>query len=474
MNSLAFVEEKIASSGQYGDISEADRQIEMRISYAIAADSQPLGVAQSELSAAVKRAGLHFEGRPYPVCLRPLAITERFSEKVAHVAEQFVTLLDTAAELYCSDRGSRRLFPAYDAVAPLAISVPRPRPIVRVCRFDGLIAADGEFRILETNTEGPGGVIQNGLAGQIWARSDNPLIDDLKLDVFAQPYVRDPDSFFTELFAAHQAMTGQRLGRAAIVNYRGRFTNEVDWMLEGLQRHGVDAALLDAASLRRTLKGVTDPAGNHIDLAYNKLDVRDTIGEPEIDDYITACAAGEITSINPLIAQWILSDKAILALLSDDQFAANFTRAQRRLIRAHVPWTRFVTDGWTTDAERRRVDLIPYVTANREALVLKPSNGTRGENVMVGSFTTPVDWEHHLRRAATVPYVVQEYIRPPRLSVPHPFNGTVERMSYGLDTYVFGGKFAGFQARASLDPVMNVGKRGVLLPVAIARTGGVS
>jgi hypothetical protein len=472
MNKVAFVEERIATQDQYGDISDADREIEMRISYAVASDVQPLGVAQSELSATIKRAGLHFEGRPYPVCLRPLAITDRLSDNIAHVAERFVSLLDTAAELYCGDRGCRRLFPVYDAVAPLAVSLPPIRPIVRVCRFDGLIAADGEFRILETNTEGPGGVIQNGRAGRIWSRCNNPLIDDLELDVFVQPFVCDPDCFLKELFAAHFAMTGRRLERAAIVNYRGRFTNEVDWMLEGLNRHGVSAALLDAASLKRTLKGVTDAAGNHIDLAYNKLDIRDTIDAPEIADYLAASAAGEITSINPLIAQWILSDKAILALLSDDQFAANFTSMQRRLIRTHVPWTRFVTDGWTTDAEGTRVDLISYVEENRQSLVLKPSNATRGENVMVGCFTTPADWQCHLSRAASVPYVVQEYIRPPRLSVPHPLNGTVQRMSYGLDAYVFGGKFSGFQARASLDPVMNVGKRGVLLPVAITRTNG--
>jgi diaminobutyrate-2-oxoglutarate transaminase len=42
-------------------------------------------------------------------------------------------------------------------------------------------------------------------------------------------------------------------------------------------------------------------------------------------------------------------------------------------------------------------------------------------------------------------------------------------MVYGLDAYVFNGKLAGLQARASVDPVMNIGRRGVLLPVIAVR-----
>jgi ornithine cyclodeaminase/alanine dehydrogenase-like protein (mu-crystallin family) len=43
---------------------------------------------------------LEFEGRAYPVSIRPLAIPVRLAKSLAHSAEHLVTLLHTAANLY--------------------------------------------------------------------------------------------------------------------------------------------------------------------------------------------------------------------------------------------------------------------------------------------------------------------------------------------------------------------------------------
>jgi hypothetical protein len=434
-----------------------------------AADQKALAAAQARLSEAVAAGKLNFEGRPYPVSLRPLAITAQQAGEFAEIGERFVKLLDTAAALYRDEPAARDLFPAYRRVERYATALPKLNPITRICRFDGLIAPDGSYRILETNTDCPGGVIQNGLAGQVWSQIANPLTDGLALDVHTQPFVKNPDCFLIELLAAHQERTGRRAERASIVNFRGQFTNEIDWMLEGLNRLGVEATLVDAASLRRKANALFDPAGRSVELAYNKLDLRDIIDEPAVAEYLEATAAGEVTFLNPLICQWALADKAVLALLQDERFADCFTASDRALIKAHVPWTRFIRAGRTSGPDDRSVDLLPYVAENRETLVLKPSNATRGEGVLVGPETPPQQWLEQLARAANeTPYVVQEYIRAPSISAPHPVDGAVRPMWVGLDIYVYGGRFAGFQARASLDAVMNVGKRGILLPVAVA------
>jgi hypothetical protein len=428
-----------------------------------------LAAAQGRLSGAIAAGGLHFEGRPYPVSLRPLAISARQAREFAAIGERFVKLLDTAAEIYCNSREARRLFPAYRGVERYATSLPKLKPLTRICRFDGLIAPDGSYRIIETNTDCPGGVIQNGLAGRIWEQTANPLTDGLVLDSRAQPFVVDPDCFLLELLAAHRERTGRQADHACVVNFRGRFTNEIDWMLRGLNRLGVETTLVDAAALRRGSNGIVDPTGRSVELAYNKLDLRDIIDEPAVAEYLEAAAAGDITFLNPLICQWALADKAILALLHDGRFADCFSAAERAFIAAHVPWTRFVSAGRTNGPDGDPIDLLSWVAENRESLVLKPSNATRGEGVLVGRFTLPQQWQDQLARAANgTPQVVQEYIRAPCISAPHPADGTVEPMWIGLDIYVYGGRYAGFQARASLDPVMNVGKRGILLPVVVA------
>ena len=423
--------------------------------------------AQQRLTRVLGDAGLHFEGKPYPVCLRPYAMTNSEAKSVISVAERLVEILDIAAVIYCEDSRAQQLFPTCESVTTFIKALPKIRPLVRVCRLDGLIAADGTYRLLETNTDCPGGVIQNGMAARIWSGEVNPLTVGLDLDVTTQPFAVDSDCFLHELLNSHYLRTGQSAQRSLIVNYRGRYTNETDWMVRGLRRLGLDADLADAGQLSRGPGGLRDTFGKIVDLTYNKYELRDFINEPDVVPYMAAAAADEVTFVNPLIAQWVLADKAIFALLTDERFAEYFSASERDLIRRHIPWTRVVTGGTTTGPDGSRVDLQKYILEKRQSLVLKPVNGTRGEGVLIGCQTDDGTWRDCLCEALrTKPYIAQDYIEAPRIWTLHPDMGSMN-MASGLDVYVFGGHFAGFQARASIDPVMNIGRRGVLLPVAI-------
>ncbi|ASL48956.1 hypothetical protein bAD24_p01295 (plasmid) [Burkholderia sp. AD24] len=424
--------------------------------------------AQARLSRSVGDAGLNFEGRPYPVSLRPLPVTQQMSDSLADIGERFVALFDTVARLYCSEARVRDLFPAYRNMERYTLALPAMTPLVRICRLDGLFAADGRYQILETNTDCPGGVIQNALAAQIWARHDNPLTKGLALSVESQPFVQDADMFLKELLAAHFQRTGETAQSAAVVTYKGRFTNEVERMVSGLNRLGVSAWTVDAAELKRSNGRLVDSHGRRIDVAYNKLDLRDLIDEPEIDGYLQATANGEVTFLNPLICQWPLADKAVLALLSDPQYGHLLSAEERALCAKHIPWTRLLrAQTLSTDIHGETTDLLTYAIRNRNGLILKPTNATRGEGVLIGCNMSQPEWESALSLALRGgPHVLQQYIEAPKLLAPLPATGEIQQMSSGVDVYVYGGRFAGFQARASLDPVMNVGKRGILLPVA--------
>lgn len=449
-------------------ISQADARIERRLCEFATSDSTSIWEAQNELSSAIAEAGMHFEGRAYPVCLRPLAIDCDLANQLSATAEGVVKLLDVAADLYCCNEEVQSLFPAYNDLRHWITCLPKYRPIIRICRLDGLFGSDGHYKIIETNAEGPGGVIQNGLAAKVWSRLPNPLAQGLALDVSKQPFAKDPNCFVRELVSAYSAATGCDLRTAAVVNFRGRFTNEVDWIVKGLREVGVEASLLDVTEMKRTPRGLVGPDGELIELVYNKLDVREITESRETRDYLDACAAQEVISINSWISQWVLSDKAILAVLSDDRFSSHFSVEQVELIARHIPWTRLVEAGVTTDPERRRIELIGYIRENKDNLVLKPSNATRGEHVLAGRLTPSEVWEEHIARAARNPYVVQEYIRPGEVTALHLPSRSIKKMAYGIDCYVFGGRLAGFQSRASFDAVMNVGRSGILMPVAVA------
>ncbi|WP_025038551.1 hypothetical protein [Bradyrhizobium sp. DOA9] len=446
-----------------GDVNLA---IEDRIRTIGCHNAASLWSAQDQLASALANAGIHFEDRGYPLCLRPLTITPKKAFEMQIIAERFVQLLDVAAELYCCDIAVRDLFPSYNHLVHWTTRLPKRRPIVTVGRLDGLFAIDGHYKIIETNTEGPGGVVQTGLAANIWSNTSNPLTQDLPFERSKQRFKADPNTFVRELKAAYHAETGDELRSAAVLNFKGRYANEVDWIEKGLAAVSVKSQVLDIRALKRTSDGLFGPDGDAIQLTYNKVDVRDVMAAHECSEYLEACARQEVVSINPWIAQWILSDKAILALFSDPRFRSNFSSEHVSLIERHVPWTRVIRPGQTTDPDGRLVDLLEYIRLNQSRCVLKPSNATRGEGVQVGPLVTPSDWDKQLSEAANGSYVVQEYIHTGQLTALNLRRRSVEAMSWGLDCYIFSGQFAGFHARASADAVMNIGQRGILLPVA--------
>ncbi|RAW93684.1 diaminobutyrate--2-oxoglutarate transaminase [Photorhabdus laumondii] len=423
--------------------------------------------AQKSLSQKLVDGGLNFEGKNYPVSIRPLILSDNLIRQLASIGERFTEIFEKFAHAWVENVSIREYFPAYKKSEHYLFNLPNHTPLTRIFRLDGLFSEDGTYQILETNTDCPGGVIQNGIAGALWSEVSNPLLNGIEASADFQPFVQKPDLFLETLLETHRERTGEPARRAAIVTYKGRFGNEVTWMVNGLNRLGVPTEEIDASLLRRHNNKVIDPQGRVIDVAYNKLDLRDLIDEPEVEEYLTATFHGEVTFINPLICQWPLADKAIMAALSDPQMLFFLPEEEKDFCLKHIPWTRILRACQTTSPQGEQIDLVDWAIQERGTLVLKPSNATRGEGLLVGPFTAAQEWEATLRLAAQSDetWVIQRYIRGRVISAVHPDIGITDSMWSGVDTYVYGGRFAGFQARASFDPVMNVGRRGILLPV---------
>lgn len=425
--------------------------------------------SQRLLNQKLEARGLNFEGKSYPVSIRPLVLSSATVKTLAEIGERFSDIFDKFARAWIDHEAIREYFPVYRRSERFLFNLPNHTPLVRIFRLDGLFDEDGTYQVIETNTDCPGGVIQNGLAGAIWSDIANPLLHGVDARADFQPFVKDNDLFLKQLLETHQERTGAAANRAAIVTYKGQFKNEVSWMADGLNRLGIVTEIIDASLLKRRNNTLVNPDGQVIDLAYNKLDLRDLIDEPEVEEYLTAASHGEVTFINPLICQWPLADKAIMAVLSDRSMLSFLSEDDRAFCLKHIPWTRVVNAGQTTSPQGEPIVLIDWATTQREQLVLKPSNATRGEGLLIGRFTDAATWQQHLQHAlnSNESWIVQQYIRGHLISAVHPDSGISDSMWSGVDTYVYGGKFAGFQARASFDPVMNVGRRGIILPVAL-------
>ena len=402
--------------------------------------------------------GLRFEGRPYPVSLAPLLVDAAAAGRFARRAEALHRVLERALDVYRHEPHVRtQLFREYEPHARLALAVPDGQPPIRFARFDCVVGDDDRFRLLEANTACPGGVVQSPLATRLWLETDAARACLRGFRVHDEPLLADRLLFVRELVAAAREM-GVEPSCAAVVNLRGTYTNEVDRVARGLAELGLEADVRDAREFRCS-SGWPVADGRRHHLLVNKLDPLALIADRDTRGYRAAFRAGRACFATPGPAQLVSEDKAILALLTDERYAELFEPRERELVAAHVPWTRLVAPGRTRSPSGARVDLLTFVAANKEGLVLKPASSTRGEGVVIGRLASPARWLAALSAAMRRRHVVQEWL-------PH---GTVT-VGAGpahcvLGLFLFSGRFVGLHGRASVEPVVNVGRKGWIVPV---------
>ncbi|MFE4975088.1 hypothetical protein ACFRAR_23665 [Kitasatospora sp. NPDC056651] len=144
-----------------------------------------------------------------------------------------------------------------------------------------------------------------------------------------------------------------------------------------------------------------------------------------------------------------LHSKLTMGLLSEGR--PWMTEGERRLVERYLPWTRVLSER-KTEREGRQVDLLPFVLANREQLVLKAALGDCGKQVVLGRETDQAAWESAVGEAlASGPSIVQQFVRPQGCKVSLITDGSDEPQDVDvapvLGPLVFGGRPAGLFCR---------------------------
>ncbi|WP_077296912.1 hypothetical protein [Virgibacillus pantothenticus] len=107
------------------------------------------------------------------------------------------------------------------------------------------------------------------------------------------------------------------------------------------------------------------------------------------------------------------------------------------------------------------------VIINKDKLVLKVDNETRGSNIFIGKKTDSQTWSNLIYERKNQNYIIQEYTEIPQVKVPLIEDGNVEfvKRNFGIDMFILGGKFAGVVSRISQKDIINVGQGGFEQPV---------
>jgi hypothetical protein len=221
---------------------------------------------------------------------------------------------------------------------------------------------------------------------------------------------------------------------------------------------GFDCVIADPRQLEYRSGQLLVDGITPVHLIYKRVLISELVNREGLDHpVIRAVRDHAVCMVNPFRCK-LLHKKSSLAALSDEANAGLFSLEQRRAIQAHIPWTRNVTERYTT-YKGREIDLIPYLSRSKDEFVLKPNDEYGGKGIVLGWETGQSQWEVALQTALSEPYIAQERVAMPSEPYPSLVDGRVQIYNRWIDTnpYIWYGDFvSGCLTRLSTVELLNV------------------
>src|SRR2546425_285212 len=418
------------------------------------------GESQAALEAELRSRGLFFGERPLCTVLRPRFLAPEHYRFLRSRCAVLLRAFDRAYRAALTSDVVRRQFGLAEweeALVPEDPGFSDPSPTSRIDAF--YFPEQGDLRVTEYNAETPAGTAYNDALSEVFLAL--PVMRRV-LRRFDRRPVPARHGVLNALYEAYGQWGGGRGSRAAprigILDWREVPTySEFVLFAEYFRAHGLDVVIGDPreAELRN---GAFLLGGAPVDLIYKRVLLAELVARGGCDHaVIRAVRSGAVCMVNPFRCK-ILHKKASLAVLSDERNAKLFSVVERRAIDAHVPWTRTVAEQKTLHGGRK-VDLVPFILAQRDRLVLKPNDEYGGKGIVLGWEVDDAAWERAVGAALAEPTVVQEGGSIPNEPVPSPGGGRVTYADPILDTNPFachGAYVEGCLSRLSTAALVNV------------------
>ena len=395
---------------------------------------------------------------------RLIAAAEMIAEEhaVTHLATAVRKVVDRVfddAELRASHLGHFD-----DWAADVLALEPRRHENRTILRFDSFLSPHG-LHFVEVNGDIPMGTQSNDALVRI--------VQDLEIyPAFRDRYEVRPAlaniGFGGALMHSWRDQGGCATPRICILSHAGGLEDQNAqqdaWIL---QFTGFDATHAYAEDLEFR-DGKLRAKGRVVDVVYRALRVFDCLERrDELAPLLEAVRHDAVCMVNPFHSA-VVSNKSLFALLTDPSCSFGFTADEEQAIRAHVPWGRTVRDARSTDPQGKPVDLVEYILAHKDGLVLKPAHEAGGAGVCLGWTCSSSEWETAVADSLAVDSVVQcridvavsEY---PALEAGFP----VEKFYEDTDPFLFPHGYVAVLNRISAAEITNVSRGGSIVPTFV-------
>jgi hypothetical protein len=422
--------------------------------HALLEDDRQLAQASAELLAGAQPERCLTFG-PNPLCgvLRPHLLTPETYSRIQRVCSVLSGAMFRLADRMLEDPDLLDPMGLTPAELDLIRVDPGFRPVSPTTRLDSFMTDDAWY-FVEYNAETPAAIAYEDVLSELFL--ELPIMQAFQRQYRVSPLparhrLRDT------LLDAYRQWGGRERPVIAIIDWSGLPTaTEFELFARYFAESDLDALIAEPRELSydgHRLYARDTP----VDLVYRRVLTAELLGEPEVaEPLIQAYRNHHVCVVNSFRAK-LLHKKMIFALLSDDRYAHHFSSAERAAIAEHIPWTRQVTEGYSTYGDTR-IDLLPFIRDHRDRLVLKPNDEYGGKGVIIGWESSASEWEAALAEAAGSPHVVQERVPVARERFPIWRDGALDwpELSVDLDPYLFGTEVTGTLTRLSAAALLNV------------------
>jgi len=383
--------------------------------------------------------GLYFGKRPLCIVLRPHFYFEHDWRFLKQQLETLLTAFMKAHEA-CTTSDEKRaqlyLDPYEEELFRLDQSGPVPWSSSRLDTF--YVVDEQVLKVVEYNAETPAGIGYGDELGYVF--DSMPIMKRLaeRFDLTFNPCL---GNLHSALLSTYAEWGGREAPQIGILDWREVPTlNEHEISRIYFERRGTPSVLCDPRELEYR-DGHLYKDDFRIDIIYKRVLYSELIEQMGLDNAVVNAIRDRAVYMTNSPSAKLMAKKASLAFLSDEQNAHLFNKDQLAAIKTHIPWTRNVGD-CKTSYDGKQVDLLEFISANKDRLVLKPNDEYGGKGVVLGWECSQEGWDSTVHQAVETPHVVQERVPSVQRDFPMWLNGELDISPRYVDAdpYVFAGR----------------------------------
>jgi hypothetical protein len=413
-------------------------------------------LSQAQLTRQLHRRNLFFGERPLCTVLRPRFLTVQHYQLLQQAIREIMPAFARAYHLAMANPDFRAQFMLTEWEEELIHVDPRFKAPSPAARMDCFFTPDDKIYLAEYNAETPAATAYNDALSEVFLSL--PV-----MGVFQRRYEVRPlpgrHHVLHALLDAYRQWGGRERPRIAILDWREVPTYS-EFMLFKDYFNGMDfeCVIADPRQLeyrggQLLVDGITP-----VQLVYKRVLLSELVNREGLDHpVIRAVREHAVCMVNPFRCK-LLHKKASFAVLSDEANAHWFSPEELGAVQRYIPWTRHVKER-STIYQGDSIDLLPYLSQNKDCFVLKPNDEYGGKGIVLGWEVSQSEWEDSLKTALLEPSIVQERVAVPREPFPSLHEGRVQIYDRFTDTNPFvwdGAYLSSFLTRLSTADLLNV------------------